>query len=78
MLKENYEIKSFIEYLLNLQKKITENIENIDDQAKFSSDKWERDEGGGGESKILRNGKYLSKLVSISRMFVEKAFRHQL
>ena len=57
MLKENYEIKSFIEYLLNLQKKITENIENIDDQAKFSSDKWERDEGGGGESKILRNGK---------------------
>ena len=57
MLKENYEIKSVIEYLLNLQKKITENIENIDDQAKFSSDKWERDEGGGGESKILRNGK---------------------
>ncbi len=57
MLKENYEIKSFIEYLLNLQKKITENIENIDDQAKFLSDKWERDEGGGGESKILRNGK---------------------
>ena len=57
MLKENYEIKSFIEYLLNLQKKITENIENIDDQAKFLSDKWERDGGGGGESKILRNGK---------------------
>ena len=57
MLKENYEIKSVIEYLLNLQKKITENIENIDDKAKFSSDKWERDEGGGGESKILRNGK---------------------
>ncbi len=57
MLRENYEIKSVIEYLLNLQKKITENIENIDDQAKFSSDKWERDEGGGGESKILRNGK---------------------
>ena len=57
MLKENYETKSVIEYLLNLQKKITENIENIDDQAKFSSDKWERDEGGGGESKILRNGK---------------------
>ena len=38
MLKENYEIKSVIEYLLNLQKKITENIENIDDQAKFLSD----------------------------------------
>ena len=33
MLKENYEIKSVIEYLLNLQKKITENIENIDDKA---------------------------------------------
>ena len=29
----------------------------VDDQAKFLSDKWERDEGGGGESKILRNGK---------------------
>ena len=61
MLKENYEIKSVIEYLLNLQKKITENIENIDDKAKFSSDKWERDEGGGGESKILKNGKIFEK-----------------
>ena len=61
MLKENHKTKSVIEYLLNLQKKITENIENIDDQAKFSSDKWERDEGGGGESKILRNGKMLQE-----------------
>ena len=57
MLKENHKTKSVIEYLLNLQKRITENIENIDDRAKFTSDKWERDEGGGGESKILRNGK---------------------
>ena len=52
MLKENYEIKSVIEYLLNLQKKITENIENIDNQAKFSSDKWERDEGGAVKAKF--------------------------
>ena len=57
MLKENHKTKSVIEYLLNLQKRVTENIENIDDRAKFTSDKWERDEGGGGESKILRNGK---------------------
>lgn len=43
-------------YLRGLQDRICSAIEQADGSAKFSSDRWERAEGGGGESRVLRNG----------------------
>jgi coproporphyrinogen III oxidase len=43
-------------YLRGLQDRICSAIEQADGSAKFSGDRWERAEGGGGESRVLRNG----------------------
>jgi coproporphyrinogen III oxidase len=43
-------------YLRGLQDRICSAIEQADGSAKFSSDIWHRAEGGGGESRVLRNG----------------------
>ena len=39
-----------------LQDKICQTLENLDEVGKFQQDAWEREEGGGGRSRILRNG----------------------
>jgi len=44
-------------YLRGLQDRICAAIEQVDGGAKFNSDRWERAEGGGGDSRVLRNGK---------------------
>ena len=44
-----------------LQDTITQTIENTDDSAKFQEDRWTRDEGGGGRSRVLANGKIIEK-----------------
>lgn len=43
-------------YLRGLQDRICSALEQADGGAKFSSDRWSRAEGGGGESRVLRNG----------------------
>ncbi len=47
-------VKSF---LLQLQADICETLEKADGQAKFLLDEWQREEGGGGQSRVLSNGK---------------------
>ena len=42
--------------LLTLQDKICSGLENVDGKGKFTEESWLRDEGGGGRSKILKNG----------------------
>ncbi len=44
-----------------LQDTITHTIENTDGSAKFQEDRWTRDEGGGGRSRVLVNGKIIEK-----------------
>ena len=44
------------DYLLGLQDRICAAIEGADGQARFSEDGWSRDEGGGGRTRILRDG----------------------
>jgi coproporphyrinogen III oxidase len=44
-------------YLRGLQDRICAAIEQVDGGAKFNSDRWDRAEGGGGDSRVLRNGK---------------------
>ena len=51
--------KKFYTYLKDLQNKITNALEEIDQLEKFREDIWERKEGGGGKSRVLENGNYL-------------------
>ncbi|GJM61664.1 oxygen-dependent coproporphyrinogen oxidase [Persicobacter diffluens] len=46
---------------LGLQSDIVLALEAADGLAKFTSDEWERPEGGGGLSKVLTNGKHIAK-----------------
>ncbi len=42
--------------LLNLQNTICKGLENTDGKAKFIEESWIREEGGGGRSRVLKNG----------------------
>jgi coproporphyrinogen III oxidase len=44
------------DYLTGLQDRICAAIERADGDARFSEDNWTRDEGGGGRTRILRDG----------------------
>ena len=48
-------------YLLGLQDRLTALIESADGGARFARDRWERSEGGGGESRVLRDGRLLEQ-----------------
>ncbi len=44
------------DYLAALQERICDAIEGADGVARFASDRWTRDEGGGGCTRVLREG----------------------
>ena len=48
-------------YLLNLQDRICQALGAEDGGAEFVEDSWVRDEGGGGRSRVLVNGKVIEK-----------------
>lgn len=54
------DLKEITEWLKGLQDRITANIERLDGQA-FEEDLWEREEGGGGRSRLLRHGNLVEK-----------------
>ncbi|CCQ10668.1 Coproporphyrinogen III oxidase, aerobic [Pseudoalteromonas luteoviolacea B = ATCC 29581] len=43
-------------FLLKLQDQICKGLEQADGQAKFVEDAWQREEGGGGRTRVIRNG----------------------
>ncbi|NDW17020.1 oxygen-dependent coproporphyrinogen oxidase [Alteromonas genovensis] len=43
-------------YLLNLQDTICQTIELADGKGQFTEDSWVREEGGGGRSRVMKNG----------------------
>ena len=45
-----------IDYLRTLHDSITAALEHLDGRGSFRRDRWERPEGGGGESRVLREG----------------------
>ena len=47
------QVKSF---LLGLQQNICQRLELLDGKATFKADSWEREEGGGGTSRVLTQG----------------------
>ncbi|MCC0178393.1 oxygen-dependent coproporphyrinogen oxidase [Waterburya agarophytonicola K14] len=44
------------QFLQQLQDNICQGLEQLDGQAKFIEDKWEREEGGGGRSRVIKDG----------------------
>jgi len=59
---ETKEIKDqWIQYIHELQNEICNALEEIDGKTKFTEDKWEREEGGGGKTKIISNGNVFEK-----------------
>ena len=48
--------EAVLAYLRGLQDRICSALEQADGTAKFAVDRWDRTEGGGGESRVLRNG----------------------
>lgn len=59
-------------YLLSLQDIICAGLEAADGQAQFEEDKWERAEGGGGRTRVIRNGAVIEQGgVNYSHVFGE-------
>ena len=57
-------------YLLALQNRICTELEQLDGEAVFTHDAWKRDAGGGGESRVLSNGRIFEQAgVSFSHVF---------
>lgn len=48
-------------YLLDLQDSICTALKKEDGQGEFHEDSWERDEGGGGRSRVMENGAVFEK-----------------
>jgi coproporphyrinogen III oxidase len=51
----------FTDYIHGLQDKICAGLEQIDGKAKFEEDKWEREEGGGGKTRVVSGGAIFEK-----------------
>tara|TARA_R110000868_G_scaffold70495_4_gene207134 strand:- start:2604 stop:3506 length:903 start_codon:yes stop_codon:yes gene_type:complete len=51
----------FYTYIQNLQDIITSKLEEVDGQANFKEDIWERPEGGGGRTRVIENGAVFEK-----------------
>ena len=52
---------AWIEYIYDLQNRLCTALEEADGKAKFIEDKWERDEGGGGKTRVIANGSVFQK-----------------
>jgi coproporphyrinogen III oxidase len=44
------------EFVKTLQDKICQGLEAADGKAKFQEDNWQREEGGGGRTRVIRDG----------------------
>lgn len=55
-IKENW-----INYISDLQDRICSALEQTDGKAAFHEDKWDREEGGGGRTRVISNGNVFEK-----------------
>jgi coproporphyrinogen III oxidase len=56
VMQDSPDLDAVTAYLAGLQAQLCEDMEALDGRARFSSDAWERPEGGGGLSRVLREG----------------------
>lgn len=71
----------WITYIHDLQNRICEALESTDGTAKFEEDAWQRPEGGGGKTRVIRNGNVFEKggvNTSVVHGPVTEAMRSQL
>src|SRR5690606_9512998 len=62
--------EKFYSYIQDLQDSITKRLEEVDGVAKFREDLWDREEGGGGRTRVIENGEVFEKGgVNISAVF---------
>lgn len=54
-------VKSVSDYLLGLQDRITHSLEHVDAGKCFAEDQWQREEGGGGRSRVLEESRIFEK-----------------
>ena len=60
-------------WLLGLQAQICQSLEDIDGEARFITDSWEREQGGMGRSRVIGNGRVFEKGgVNFSHVFGER------
>lgn len=55
------DIQTIKDYLLNLQDNICKKLADTDGKATFIEDSWQRQEGGGGRTRVLSEGKIFEK-----------------
>jgi coproporphyrinogen III oxidase len=74
--------KEFIaDSFADLQNRIIDRLEKVDGHGKFGEDLWDREEGGGGRTRIIRNGAVIEKGgVAFSKVFgpVSEVMKKQL
>ncbi len=51
----------FVQYIRDLQDRITSTLEEVDGKAKFKEDLWKRPEGGGGRTRVIEHGNVFEK-----------------
>ncbi|HTM67241.1 MAG TPA: oxygen-dependent coproporphyrinogen oxidase [Flavipsychrobacter sp.] len=51
----------WIDYIHGLQDAICNALERVDGKATFKEDRWEREEGGGGKTRVIANGAVFEK-----------------
>src|SRR6476660_673031 len=51
----------WIEYIHDMQNRICADLEAADGKAKFVEDAWQREEGGGGKTRVIANGNVFEK-----------------
>ena len=60
-------------YLLGLQDSICEDLQTLEPAARFQEDSWEREEGGGGRSRVIADGDVFEKGgVNFSHVYGEQ------
>jgi coproporphyrinogen III oxidase/REP element-mobilizing transposase RayT len=78
--KKNSLKEQFYNYIEKLQDQITSKLEVLDGKAIFKEDLWQREEGGGGRTRVIENGAIFEKGgVNISKVFgkLPEALRKQ-
>jgi coproporphyrinogen III oxidase len=53
--------EQFIQHIYSLQDTICNALEAVDGKARFTEDKWERPDGGGGKTRVIANGNVFEK-----------------
>ncbi|MDZ7878337.1 MAG: oxygen-dependent coproporphyrinogen oxidase [Saprospiraceae bacterium] len=53
--------EDFVRFIHNLQDEICDTLEKIDGKARFKEDAWQREDGGGGKTRIITGGLVFEK-----------------